>query len=165
MGSPLGADFAFILGRDLDALAAQIERYPDDASLWRVAETPANPTGTLTLHVVGNLRHYVGAVLGGSGYRRDREREFSRRDLGRKELVDLVRACRAEVVPVLQGLGEEALSGDYPGDLPTSMHGATTQRFLLHLAGHFMWHLGQADYHRRLLAVAGPAKPDPSSGS
>ena len=165
MGTPLGADFAFILGRDLDALAAQIERYPDDASLWRVTELVTNPTGTLTLHVVGNLRHYVGEVLGASGYRRDREREFSCRDLARQELVDLVRACRAEVVPVLERLTEEALSGDYPGDLPPSMRGATTRRFLLHLSGHFMWHLGQADYHRRLLAGAEPAKPGHGTSS
>jgi hypothetical protein len=157
MGSSLGADFAFILGRDLDALAAQIARYPDDASLWRVAGTVTNAPGTLTLHVVGNLRHYVGAVLGGSGYVRDRDAEFSRRGLTRDTLVDMVRACRSEVVPVLDGLSEAVLAGAYPGELPPSMRGATTRRFLLHLSGHFMWHLGQVDYHRRLLAEVAPA--------
>jgi uncharacterized damage-inducible protein DinB len=118
-----------------------------------------NPPGSLTLHVVGNLRHYVGAVLGGSGYVRHRDEEFSRKGLSRDELVALVRACRTEVVPVLEGLSEALLVGPYPGELPASMVGATTRRFLLHLSGHCMWHRGQVDYHRRLLAEPGPAQP------
>jgi uncharacterized damage-inducible protein DinB len=156
MESSLGADLAFLLGRDLDALAAQIGRYPDDASLWRIEGEVTNAAGTLALHVVGNLRHYVGGVLGGSGYVRDREAEFTRREPGREDLQAMVRACRAEVVPVLEGLDDRVLAGPYPGDLPASLRGATTRRFLLHLSGHLMWHLGQMDYHRRLLGGPGP---------
>ena len=157
MKSSLGADFADIVGRDLDALGAQLARYPDDASLWRVAGTVTNAPGNLVLHVVGNLRHYVGGVLGRSGYVRHRDEEFSRQGLTRDELLALVRSCRSEVVPVLAGLSDEVLAGAYPGELPPSMRGATTRRFLLHLSGHLMWHLGQVDYHRRLVAEAGPA--------
>jgi hypothetical protein len=154
MASTSGADFAHILGRDLESLAGQIARYPDDASLWRTGGTTKNAAGTLALHLVGNLRHYVGGVLGGSSYVRDREAEFSTRGVGREQLLARIRACRAEVVPILESLGEDALAAPYPGELPPSMTGATTHRFLLHLAGHFMWHLGQVDYHRRLLIEA-----------
>lgn len=150
MSTTLGADFAHILGRDLDALATQISRYPDDASLWRLVGTIQNPPGTLVHHLVGNLRHYVGAVLGGSAYARDRAAEFSVRGTAKDELLLMIGACRAEVVPILASLSDEALAAPYPGELPASMAGATTRRFLLHLSGHFMWHLGQVDYHRRL---------------
>lgn len=149
--SSLGADYAHILGRDLESLAAQVARYPDDASLWRVSGTIQNPAGTLVLHLVGNLFHYVGGVLGGSGYVRDRDAEFAGRGLSREELLGRIQACREQVVAVLGGVSDEVMAAPYPGVLPPSMAGATTHRFLLHLSGHFMWHLGQVDYHRRIL--------------
>lgn len=148
----LGEDYAHILGRDLGALAAQVEKYPDDASLWRVSGSILNPAGTLVLHLAGNLLHYVGAVLGGTGYVRDRDAEFAQRDVPRAELLARIEACRDAVVPVLASLPDEAFAAPYPGTLPPHLAGATTHRFLLHLSGHFMWHLGQVDYHRRLLA-------------
>lgn len=153
--SLLGEDYAHILGRDLSALAAQVEKYPDDASLWRVSGSILNPAGTLVLHLVGNLLHYVGGVLGGTGYARDRDAEFSGRDVSKAELVARVAACRETVVGVLAALPDEAFASPYPGALPPHLAGASTHRFLLHLSGHFMWHLGQVDYHRRLL-VEGP---------
>lgn len=156
MSSTLGADFAYILGRDLESLAVHISRYPDDASLWRTGGTTKNAPGSLALHLVGNLRHFVGAILGGSDYVRDRDAEFSTTGLGREELVARIRACRAEVVPILEALQEDALSGPYPGEVPPHMKGATTRRFLLHLSGHLMWHLGQVDYHWRLLVESDP---------
>ena len=152
--STLGADFAVIFGRDLESLATKVGAYPDEASLWRVGGTIKNPAGTLVLHLVGNLLHYVGAVLGGSDYVRDRDAEFSTRGVGREELLQRIWACRAEVVSALERVDDEAMSAPYPGVLPPSMTGATTHRFLLHLSGHFMWHLGQVDYHRRLLIEA-----------
>ena len=155
--SSSGADFAYVFARDLESLGAQIAAYPDDASLWRVGGTTKNPAGALVLHLVGNLFHYVGAVLGGSTYVRDRDAEFATRGVGRDELLARVRACRAQVVPVLEGLGAEAMASPYPGVLPPSMTGATTHRFLLHLSGHFMWHLGQVNYHRRLFVEADKA--------
>ena len=150
----LGADFAVIFRRDLESLATQIGAYPDDASLWSVGGTIKNPAGSLVLHLVGNLLHYVGGVLGGSGYVRDRDAEFSTRGVAREELLQRIWACRAEVVSALERVGDGAMFAPYPGVLPPTMTGATTHRFLLHLSGHFMWHLGQVDYHRRLLIEA-----------
>lgn len=72
-------DFVRIFDRDLDALARQVGSYPDDESLWRLGGGIRNPAGTLAAHLVGNLEHFVGAVLGGTGYVRDRDREFSER--------------------------------------------------------------------------------------
>ena len=148
----LAGDLAAIMGRDLDALAAGIEAYPDDASLWRVSGNIINSGGTLALHVVGNLSHFVGAVLGGTGYVRDREAEFGDRDVSRAEILARIAACRDEVVSIVEGLDDDLLAGPYPGTLPPHLAGTTTRRFLLHLSGHLMWHRGQLDYHRRILA-------------
>lgn len=155
MSGSLGDSFARILGRDLDALAAQVGRYPDDDALWKVGGTIVNPAGTLVLHLVGNLHHYVGAVLGGSEYVRDRDAEFSDRGVSREELLSRIAGCRDEVVATLKALPDDLVRAPYPGQLPPSMTGASTHLFLLHLSGHVMWHLGQVDYHRRLLVENG----------
>lgn len=146
------AEFARILDRDLQALAEQIETYPDDAGLWRSGGTIKNSAGTLALHLVGNLEHFVGAVLGGTGYVRDRDAEFGERDVSRAEILERIDHCRAVVARTLKALPEDALAAPYPGKTPPALAGASTHLFLLHLVGHLMWHLGQIDYHRRLLA-------------
>jgi uncharacterized damage-inducible protein DinB len=153
MNGHLAGDFARILDRDLASLASQLERYPDEASVWRLGGGIKNSAGTLALHLVGNLEHFVGAVLGGSGYVRDRDAEFGDRDVPRAEVLRRIAHCREVVAATLGDLDDEALRAPYPGDLPPIYEGGTTTHlFLLHLAAHFMWHLGQVDYHRRLLA-------------
>src|SRR5437667_9622922 len=48
-----------------------------EAQLWKKPVEPGNSIGHLILHLTGNLNHFVGAQLGGTGYVRDREREFT----------------------------------------------------------------------------------------
>ena len=150
----LGQDLAYVLCRDLDRLAAQIRSYRDEASLWWVSGTILNPGGVLALHVVGNLEHYVGSVLGESGYARDRAAEFRARGVPREEILRRISACRETVARVLPALDADALAAPYPGDGPSHLAGASTCRLLLHLTSHMSWHLGQVDYHRRILGEA-----------
>lgn len=135
--------------RDVAALRREIELFPDEATIWRTLPGVTNSAGTLALHIAGNLQHYVGAVLGGSGYQRDRPAEFSRRDVPRAELVDGLDRGAEAVRSTLSRLDEGTLAGDYP----EVVGGVTipTERFLLHLATHLAFHLGQAGYLRRML--------------
>src|SRR5205823_12250124 len=48
-----------------------------EQGLWSKPVTPGNSIGHLILHLTGNLNHFVGAQLGGTGYVRDRDREFA----------------------------------------------------------------------------------------
>ena len=141
--------------RDLDSLADEIAAYPDDATVWALPAGAPNSGGTLALHLVGNLRHFVGAILGKCGYQRQREVEFSTRDLPRAELLALIATARSEVADTLATLDPAALDADYPLRLPFSApedgHIVPTGRFLVHLASHLAYHLGQVDYHRRLV--------------
>ncbi len=147
-------DFATIFLRDLDTLRQEVELYPDDAALWKTIPGLPNSGGTLALHLAGNLRHFIGGVLGETGYVRDRDAEFSTRALSRIDLIALIDAARSEVAKTLQGLGESVLDAAYP----TLLMGRSipTRRFLLHLATHLTYHLGQLDYHRRA-ATGSPA--------
>lgn len=132
--------------RDLEGVRTQLESYPDDSAPWAHVAGCPNPGGTLVLHVVGNLRHFVGAGIGGSGYVRERDAEFATRGLPRRELLALIDSAIREVDDALAGLDAGAL--ERPATLPTGAEVTTTQ-WLLHLLTHLTFHLGQLDYHRR----------------
>ncbi len=142
-----------VLLRDLASLRQQLEAYPDEALLWATPPGISNSAGTLALHCAGNLHHFVGTSLGGTGYVRDRDGEFGRRDVPRAELVAGLEAAAQVVGQVLNGLDPARLDEDFPVDF----RGRTipTGRFLLHLATHLAYHLGQVDYHRRAVTGQG----------
>lgn len=135
--------------RELEGFVREIEAFPDDSSVWRVAPGVTNSAGTLALHVCGNLQHFVGRVLGGSSYVRNREREFSHRGASRAELVAELRTAGAAVSDALSRLQSTQLDGDYPEQL--AGHTLNTAQFLVHLAAHLAFHLGQAGYLRRIV--------------
>ena len=147
----LTSHLAAILSRDLTALRREIEAYPDDALPWQEVPGLTNAGGTLALHVAGNLQHYVGHLLGGSRYVRDRPAEFARRGVPRAELVAELERARAAVLAALEHLTPSALAAPFPEAL--AKHRFRTDDLLLHLATHLAYHLGQVDYHRR--AVTG----------
>lgn len=138
------------LRRNLEALRGQIRGYAHESDLWRRAPGIANPAGNLTLHLCGNLQHFVGGVLGGSGYVRDRDAEFSAHGVPRSDLLGAIDATSAAVQSALAGKSDQELMADYPLALAGST--VKTVDFLVHLVAHLGYHLGQVDYHRRLVA-------------
>ena len=143
---------AAILSRDLRALRREIEAYADARDLWRVAPGISNCGGTLALHLAGNIQFFLGTVLGATGYVRDRDAEFGRRDVPRAELLREINDALAAVERGAARLTDAALSQPYPQ--PPGGFAVTTGDFLLHLVAHLTYHLGQVDYHRRLLTGA-----------
>lgn len=142
-----------VLLRDLRALRREIDAYPDDASLWQVVPGISNSAGTLILHLAGNVRHFIGAVLGETGYVRDREGEFSRTGVARTVLhADILAAIQA-VEDSLPKLTAFQLDAAYP--IALRGRRLRTADFLVHLVGHLDYHLGQIDYHRRILTGGG----------
>lgn len=150
--------YARIFDRDLETLVREVSLYPDDASLWKAV--PGQPTlgGNLALHLVGNLRHFIGKVLDGSSFIRDRDREFSSRDLSRAALLKAIAEARADVALALAKLDPARL--DLP--FPEAIRGQhlSTRMVLVHLITHLAFHLGQLDYHRRA-ATGDPVSADP----
>jgi hypothetical protein len=144
---------AALITRELRAVKRELDLYPDDASIWRAIPGVPNTAGTLALHLAGNIRHFVGAVLGGSGYVRDRDAEFARRDVPRAELHAGLDAAIAAVDRTFARMPADSLSGPYPEPVAKRTVHATT--FGMHLLAHLAYHLGQIDTHRR--AVTGSA--------
>lgn len=138
--------------RDLAKLKSEVEQYENERDLWiKTGEIP-NAAGNLSLHLCGNLRHFIGAVLGSSGYVRDRDAEFSVSGISRDELIAAIDATIAEVADSLSKLTEMDLAKKYP--IEVFGHPMTTEYFLVHLATHLNYHLGQINYHRRLAAAS-----------
>jgi len=135
--------------RDLQTFQREIELFPSDEAVWQTVPGVTNPAGTLALHVCGNLRHYVGAILGGSGYVRDRDAEFRLRGIPRRELVENLAGAREVVTRTLQTLSPETLQAAYPEPMGDVI--LRTDWFLLHLGTHLAFHLGQAGYLRRMI--------------
>jgi hypothetical protein len=138
-----------VIVRDLRALAEELKAYEDEATIWLAPPGVPNSPGTLALHLAGNLRSFIGAELGETGYVRDREREFAARDLSREEILGEIEEAIGAVEKGLTAISDDDLERDFP----VSFKGETlsTGLFLTHLVAHFAYHLGQIDYHRRLV--------------
>ena len=137
-----------ILNRDLDKLQKEIEQYPSEASIWVIKPESKNSAGTLVLHLCGNLQHYIGVGLGKSDYKRDRDKEFIARNVPRADLIKEIGKTKEAVTKALASVSPDILETEYP--LPVFDYAMTVQYFMIHLAAHFGYHLGQVNYHRRL---------------
>ena len=135
--------------RDLRDVSHEIEAYPDDALLWKPISGTTNPGGNLALHLAGNMRHYVGVVLGRSTYVRERSAEFATRNLSRQIVIKRVDETISDVDAALSALDDVDLQKPYPEDLGGMQ--LFTGQFLTHLLAHMGYHLGQLDYHRRIV--------------
>lgn len=150
----LTASLSAILARDLETLRMEVEAYRAEADLWRTEPGIANSGGTLALHLAGNLQHFIGAVLGGSGYQRNRDAEFQDRNVPRGQVLQRIDRAIVAVKQVLGGLSDVALDAPFP-DLVAGMR-VNTGDFLVHLVSHTGYHLGQVDYHRRMVTGGSP---------
>ena len=138
--------------RDLDKLRMEIGQFANEADLWKVSEGITNSAGNLCLHLTGNLQHFFGAVLGNTGYVRDRDAEFSSQGISKEELLSEIDKCQATVRETLEKLTDDDFAKTYP--IEVFGHPMITGYFLTHLTTHFNYHLGQINYHRRLLSKA-----------
>ncbi|WP_185146795.1 DinB family protein [Chryseobacterium sp. CH21] len=138
-----------LFSRDLNKLKTEIEAYQNEENLWIIDKSIANSAGNLCLHLVGNINHFIGAQLGNTDYVRNRELEFSLKDVPKTELIEKIEATIAMIDSVLPQLSEDDLKKEYP--LVVFESKMTTDYFLIHLVAHLDYHLGQINYHRRLL--------------
>lgn len=135
--------------RDLNKLKTEIGSYQNENRIWSIDKNISNSAGNLCLHLIGNLNTYIGAQIGKTNYVRNRELEFSQKDIPQAELIAKIEATIVAVNDALDQLTDEELKNEYPllvFDTKTS-----TEFLLIHLTTHLAYHLGQINYHRRLL--------------
>jgi len=152
----LQQDLAELFRRDLTRLAQEIETFPDEELLWQTVPGVTNCAGNLALHLEGNLREYVGNMLGGVEYHRDRPNEFSAKNVSQAELVARAESLQPMIPDTIAQLTDAQLESIFPE--PHWGAPRVTRLFVLSLLEHFNYHLGQIDYLRRVL-TAGKAVP------
>lgn len=138
-----------LFGRDLNKLKFEIKSYQNENDIWKIEKSITNSAGNLCLHLIGNLNTYIGAGLANTGYIRNRDQEFSLKDIPRKELISMIEATLLVVNGALSNLSEIDLQKEYP--LLVFDSKTSTEFMLIHLNTHLAYHLGQINYHRRLL--------------
>lgn len=138
-----------IFKRDLNRLKQEIELYQNESQIWTVQKGITNSAGNLCLHVVGNLNTYIGATFGNTNYARNRELEFSLKDIPKMELIRKIEETSIVVDRSLDKLTEKELLMEFP--LLVFETTTSTEFMLIHLTTHLTYHLGQINYHRRLL--------------
>lgn len=138
-----------IFTRDLNKLKSEIEAYRQEDKIWITDKGIANSAGNLCLHLIGNLNTYIGAVLGHTGYIRHRDLEFSLKNIEKAQLIKRIEETLHVVISTLRQLEEKNFEEEYP--LMVFDQKTTIEYMLIHLATHLGYHLGQINYHRRLL--------------
>jgi Protein of unknown function (DUF1572) len=148
--------FITLFHRDLKSLYQEVEAYTDEAILWNTAEGISNPAGNLCLHLIGNLNEYIGRQLGEIPYERNRPLEFSATDVPQKDLLRMVASTQHVVERAIKKIKVRQFQAQYPENVLG--YDMTIHYFLVHLHGHLTYHLGQINYHRRLLTSGNTVK-------
>ena len=142
-------EFQKLFIRDLEKVKAELLSYKNEKNIWIVTGDIKNSAGNLCLHIVGNLNHFIGAVILETEYIRDREAEFNDRNIPLKDLISQV----DNTIKLFKQSFPEIEPGILNNNFPVQVFGyeMTTAYFLVHLIGHLNYHLGQINYHRRLI--------------
>jgi hypothetical protein len=143
------ADLSRLINRELASLRDELLAYPNEADMWALPKGIPNSGGNLALHLVGNLRFLIGTQFGATGFVRDREAEFAKKGVPRAEILKSIDTTADEVTRTLATLDPALLEKVFPVEI--GGHKIQTGLFLQHLASHLAYHLGQIDYHRRVV--------------
>ena len=135
--------------RELQKLEDEIAGFPDEAMLWKTSGDIKNSAGNLCLHLCGNIQHFIGAYFGNTGYARNRDAEFSSRNIAKEKLIEEIKQSKQAIEKAFAVISTDDLKKIYPQNFMGKE--VTADYFIIHLISHFDYHLGQINYLRRFL--------------
>lgn len=142
-------EFVKIYDRDLERLKQEITAFNLDSNIWKTTGHVKNSSGNLCLHLIGNLNNYIGKNMGDYAYSRDRDAEFNLKNVPKSQLIYQITDVKEKVISTLMKMDQDVLDQDHVENV--FGHSMTNGYFLIHLAGHLAYHLGQINYLRRVL--------------
>lgn len=148
----INSQFAEEFERYINQLIGEISAYKNEQNLWKVDRDIKNSAGNLALHIIGNLNDRIGVSLGRTPYVRNRDLEFSDKNVPREKIISELKNAVSIVKESLMGLKEEDFFSVYPG----MVEGRKDKQVIfvmVFLIAHLNYHLGQVNYHRRLLDI------------
>jgi hypothetical protein len=134
---------------DLNKLATEISLFNDEKSMWETKEGINNSAGNLALHLIGNLNHFIGKTLGNTDYVRNRDEEFSLKNVPKDQLISGINDLKETIKNTLPKLSQEDLRKDFPIKIRNEVF--STENMLIYLLSHLNYHLGQINYLRRMI--------------
>jgi len=132
--------------RDIRKLIGEINLFKNEQNLWRTHGSIRNPAGNLALHLIGGSNYLFGTLLAKTGYVRNRDLEFTQKDVPRAEIVSQLEALILLIKNTLLTIDMDA---EYPIMFDDARR--TNTYVLTQLALHLNYHLGQVNYLRRVL--------------
>ena len=141
--------FSTFFERDLDKIITEISLFENENDIWKLKEGIVNSAGNLALHIIGNLNHFIGTTLGNTGYVRNRDEEFSLKDIPFETLIADINDLKETVKNTLSKLSSSDLQNDFPIKIRDEVF--STQNMLVFLLAHLNYHLGQINYLRRMM--------------
>ncbi len=138
-----------LYGKELDKLKEEINAYESDDLIWKQADAAQVTAGNLCLFLAGNLQHYIGAMIGDSGYIRNKEAELKAKHVSRERLMEEIENTRQVVIDTLEQVSKAELLKIFPNK--EFEEPVTTEYYLVHLLNNFCFNLGQINLHRRLV--------------
>ncbi|HET7115374.1 MAG TPA: DUF1572 family protein [Hanamia sp.] len=142
-------DITNFFENDLAKLATEISLFKDEKSLWKTKEGITNSAGNLALHITGNLNHFIGKTMGNTDYVRNRDGEFSFKDIPRDQIISGINKVKEIIKNTLPKLSPADLQKDFPIKIREEVY--STQNMLIYLLAHLNYHLGQINYLRRII--------------
>lgn len=135
--------------RDLRKLVKEINLFRDEANLWKTHGSIKNSSGNLALHIIGGSNFFIGDKLAQTGYIRDRDREFSQKNVPREVIVGEFE----QLIPLVKNTLNNLTADQLENPFPVVFDGATNSvsYVLVTLLAHLNYHLGQVNYLRRML--------------
>ena len=134
---------------NLTTLRNEVNAYKNEENLWKVEGEINNSAGNLVVHVLGSLRGFLGAVMGGTGYVRNRDAEFTVKGVSRDELLKEIDITWEEIKSTINQVSDEDLAKIY--HIPGTEYKYPGAALLVGFLEHLVYHIGQINYHRRLL--------------
>lgn len=143
-------DIPHLFDRDLHKLMEEINMYEHEEDIWKIKEGISNSSGNLTLHLIGNLNYFIGTAIGHTNYTRNRDKEFSDKNIPRQQLITDIKHLISVIKKTFHKLSDEDLKHDFPMEMNSEI--LSIEHVMIHLLAHLNYHLGQVNYHRRMIS-------------
>ena len=128
----------------LAGVVRQLAAPLSEKQFWEKPFSFGNSFGHLVLHLTGNLNYYIGAQIAGTGYVRDRPREFS--ETARPSKDQVLKAFDHAIAMVVRTIGAQSPEDWSAAYSATGAEAKTRFEMVLQCATHLHHHVGQMMY-------------------
>jgi uncharacterized damage-inducible protein DinB len=140
-----------LYSREIEKLKNEVLAFESDDLIWRTPDTQVISAGNQCLYIAGSLQHYIGNIIGDSGYIRNKEAEMKAKNISRERLLEEIENMRQVVVDTLEQVSKTELQKQFPTN--EFEEPVSTEFFLIHLLRKLSYHLGQISLLRQLVSA------------